>query len=286
MRGSAWLPLLAALLNGCGGETRDGNPPASAAKPQASQRRTHPKPEETPIAAAEPWGVVKGRIVWGDKESPKRQPIVVPTTHNDFKFCTKDGEFLDDTWVVDPKTMGLKDTFVWLAPADKDGKLLIHPSRATIAPDERRVVMDQPVCMFMPRAVALREGQILIAKNSSKVLHNFKWSGTDQGGNPSIPAGQQEELKIVADRLPIGVECGIHPWMRATIMAFDHPYFAVTDAQGRFEIKQAPAGACRLMIRHNTGIWLGGVKGRYGRPIDIQAGDNDLGALEYPPPNN
>jgi len=142
--------------------------------------------------------------------------------------------------------------------------------------------------MFVPHALALREGQILVVKNTSKVLHNFKWNGhpdVNPGGNPSIVAGAEEVLgNLKADRLPIGVSCGIHPWMKGWIRVFDHPYFALTDAQGRFAIKDAPAGACRLMAWHGSGGWLGGVKGRNGRPISVQSGDNDLGTLEYAPP--
>lgn len=290
-----WL-LLLPLVCGCNNAREEKAPvtPPNVAEPKVESSpfehvRDAALVEVKPAAAQEPWGTIQGRIVWGGKEIPKRAEVVVPMIP-DRVFCLKDGPFREDTWVVDPNTKGLRYTFVWLAPVEKAGKLAIHPARTKLAPSEEKVFMDQPVCMFVPHALALREGQVLVVKNTAKVLHSFKWSGhpdINPGGNPSIPAGEQIELKIKADRLMITVECGFHPWMRASIMAFDHPYFAVTDAQGRFEIKNAPAGPCRLMVRHSTGIYLGGAKGRNGQPIEIESGNNDLGAIEYPePPKN
>ena len=295
MRKSLLALMSVAILTGCSADPRAGKAPAVAPKivettpaPEPSKAPPRVKPELKPVAAAEPWGAVKGRIIWGSAELPKLVPVVVPTTHNDHKFCTKDGVFHEETWVVDSKSKGLKNVFVWLASADKDGKLAIYPSRQMIADADKKVVIDQPVCMFVPHALALREGQVVVVKNTSKVLHNFNWSGdgiVNLGGNNAIAAGQQQEVAIKAHRLPIAVNCGIHPWMKGWIRAFDHPYFAVTDAQGRFEIKDAPAGLCRLMIWHAEG-WLGGVKGRDGKIITIQSGENDQGTLEFPPPTN
>lgn len=286
-----WLTL--PFLYGCSNAREEkasaSAPKVTAQKPQlevVTQAGDATVLEVKPAAAQEPWGTIQGRIVWGGKEVKPRQPIAVKKDHNDYAFCMKDGEFLDETWIIDPKTKGLKNTFIWLAPTAKDGKLAIHPARAKIAASDERVVIDQPICMFVPHALALREGQVLVVKNTSKVLHNFKWGGdpdVNPGGNPAIPAGGEEVLKIKADRFPIAVECGVHPWMKGWIRAFDHPYFAVTDAEGRFEIKDAPGGPCRLIVWHSEG-WLGGAKGRNGQPITIQPGTNDLGAIEYPEP--
>ena len=141
----------------------------------------------------------------------------------------------------------------------------------------------------MPHALGLREGQSLEAKNPATVPHNLQWTGhplENQGNNLVIPVGQSLTINnLKAGRYPVKLSCGMHPWMSGWVRIFDHPYFAVTDEQGRFAIKDAPAGPCRLMIRHSTGIWLGAAKGKNGRLITIQSGDNDLGALEYPAPS-
>ena len=59
----------------------------------------------------------------------------------------------------------------------------------------------------------------------------------------------------------------------------------MTDENGTFEIKNAPAGKLRLVVRHGSGLFLGGAAGRDGRPIIIEAGKtNDLGTIEFSPP--
>ena len=79
----------------------------------------------------------------------------------------------------------------------------------------------------------------------------------------------------------------IHPWMKGWIRVFDHPYFAVTDENGAFEIKDAPAGNLRLMVWHGSAGWKDGAKGRNGDPVQIQAGSAvDLGNIAFPPPKD
>ena len=55
-------------------------------------------------------------------------------------------------------------------------------------------------------------------------------------------------MKLVAERRPIAVACDIHSWMKAWIMVFDHPFFAVTGPDGSFEIKGVPAGEQHLVV--------------------------------------
>ena len=79
--------------------------------------------------------------------------------------------------------------------------------------------------------------------------------------------------------MPIG--CNIHPWMGARVGIFDHPYFAVTDDDGAFTIKLAPAGAVRFFGYHEKLALFGGAKGRNGFPHNVPAGDVlDLGELK------
>ena len=109
------------------------------------------------------------------------------------------------------------------------------------------------------------------------------------GGNVLLPPNTEKEIDdLKADRFPVSVECNIHPWMNGWVRVFNHPYFAVTDENGGFEFKDAPAGNWQLMIWHGSGGWLGGAKGKNGQPITIKAGGTtDLGSLVYvPPPAN
>ena len=48
---------------------------------------------------------------------------------------------------------------------------------------------------------------------------------------------------------PVRLSCDIHPWMRAWIFVFNHPYFAVTSKRGQFNIRDIPPGAYQLQFQ-------------------------------------
>lgn len=241
-------------------------------------------------ASAQEWGTIKGNIVWGGAV-PEKKTLNLGA-NPDKAVCEKDGGVEDETWVVNPKNKGLKHAFVWIAVKDAKAKgaaakLAIHPSLKDVK--EKEIHMDQPCCAFVPHAIALREGQVLVAKNASAIGHNYKYTGNpdtaNSGNNFLLPPGAQKKIDgLVADRLPIAVECNIHPWMKGWVRVFDHPYYAVTDENGAFEIKDAPVGDFRLLVWHGSGGWRGGAAGRNGEAIAIKSGSNSLGSLEYPPP--
>jgi len=53
---------------------------------------------------------------------------------------------------------------------------------------------------------------------------------------------------------PISYKCSIHPWMSGYVRVFEHPYYAVTDDDGKFEIKNAPVGKFRIVFWHESGL--------------------------------
>lgn len=240
-------------------------------------------------AADDDWGNIKGRIVWDGDDIPVRKPIADIDKSTDKAHCHAKGKILDEKWVVNPKNKGLRWTFVWLADAkNPKAALPIHPDLKEIKVKE--VFMDQPMCMFVPHALGMREGQVLVAKNSAPIAHNYKWTGSvlkGIQGNVLLPPNGTLPIKgLVADRLPVQIQCSIHPWMNGWVRVFNHPYFAVTDENGAFEIPKAPAGDYRLVIWHEEGF-SGGAMGRTGQPIAIKAGGvTDLGSIKYKVPAN
>jgi hypothetical protein len=220
------------------------------------------------------WGTIKGQVVLKGP-IPEQKPIAAVDNHQDKKNCLADGPVLDQDWVVNLKNKGVKWAFVWLQPDKASGQttLPIHPDLKEIK--QKEVVIDQPCCTFLPHALGMREGQLLIAKNSAPMPHNFKYGGnpTKNPGNNFLipPKGQFVVKDLVTDRFPITVNCTIHPWMKAWVRVFDHPYFAVTDDNGNFEIKDAPAGDYRLVVWQESVGW-GTPGGKNGEPINIKAG--------------
>jgi hypothetical protein len=238
------------------------------------------------------WTTVKGRIVWDAVRGPAPVRAAIKPTRDE-EVCAKDKDFKTEDWVISPKG-GIKNVVVWLVPepdaawaaAIKAGKKKdlpafdqkdIHPNLAK-APAAAASI-DQPCCRFIPHIVTARAGQKMVIKNSAPVQHNAKWTSRNNDEfNPLIPAGQQFDVPtpLVMERSAIKIECSIHPWMSAYVWVFDHPYFAVTDEDGNFQIKDAPVlnGKLRLVAWEESGgltdDW------RLGQSIDVKAGTIDL----------
>lgn len=230
------------------------------------------------------WGTIKGRIVFAGDKLPDPAEVKVD---KDQAHCLEKGKIFSDEWVVNKENKGVKWVFVWLAPEPGGTvkKLPIHPSLKE--PKDQKVEIDQPHCMFIPHSLALREGQVLVGKNSSPIAHNMNVAGhptKNPARNIIIPPKATQEFDgLQADDWPVSVQCNIHGWMKAWVRVFDHPYFAVTDADGNFEIKNAPAGEWRLRSWHDSG-WRGGAAGKAGDKITVKGGTTtDLGKLDIKP---
>ncbi len=156
--------------------------------------------------------------------------------------CEKNGMFQEDL-LVDPKSKGLQNVLVFLVDPCDPLKPIPHPKMKAIQGET--VTLDQPCCTFIPHMVVLVEGQTLEAKNSSEVAHNTNITSLapNPSVNPALPAGKSIEVPgWKAIGRPSSVACNIHPWMKAYIWTVPSPYFAVTDKDGNFEIKNVPAG--------------------------------------------
>jgi hypothetical protein len=230
------------------------------------------------------WGTIKGQLVWGGKDIPDPRPTNV---NKDQDHCLSKGPLVSDELVVNKRNGGVRWAFVWLAPELGAEPLTIHPGLQEIK--DKDATIDQPCCMFVPHALGLRQGQELLAKNSAPIAHNVHWQGhplKNPGGNRIVPAGQSLTIKeLKADRFPVKISCDIHGWMGAWVRVFDHPYFAVTDADGKFEIKLAPAGNFRLMLWHEA---VGNIPGD-GKGIGVTITGNtvtDVGQIKMPPPED
>jgi hypothetical protein len=250
-------------------------------------------------AHAADYTTIKGRIVWDSgKGAPPAQAAIKPT--KDEEVCAKDKDFKTEDWIVNAKTNGIKNVVVWLAPepdaataaAIKAGtkkdvpsfaKKDIHPALAK--PAKPAVEIDQPCCRFIPHIVLAQEGQDMIIKNSAPIPHNAKWTSRNNGEiNPLLPSGAQHVVNnLKAEKFPIEVACSIHPWMKAYVRVFDHPYFAVTDEDGNFQIKDAPVlgGKLRLFVWQESAGFSGGKEGRFGQTIEVKPGTTELKEIKF-----
>jgi plastocyanin len=114
------------------------------------------------------------------------------------------------------------------------------------------LMIDQRGCIFTPRVVGVRVGQILQIKNSDSFLHNAHGlSGKDNSFNVGQPnAGNVYQFKPKNEEIMLHLKCDIHNWMNAYIGIVTNPYFAVSDTAGTFQIDKVPAGTYTLQAWH------------------------------------
>lgn len=236
-------------------------------------------------AAQAQFSTIKGQVVFpADKAIPARAAVNVT---QDKPHCLSKGDILTEDVIVNPKNRGVANVVVWLRPDDPNPRAefpkdKINPADANRKPVD--VVIDQPCCMFTPRVTTARVGDTIVVKNSAPVAHNFFWTSANNGElNVTVPANGQNKFAqpLVAENTPIGFKCTIHPWMNGWVRVFDHPYFAVTDADGKFEIKDAPVGKWKLVVWHEAKGFLNGREGRLGMPVDVAGATTEMKPVDF-----
>jgi plastocyanin len=114
--------------------------------------------------------------------------------------------------------------------------------------------IDQDGCLYSPRVVGVMVGQDLEISNSDPVLHNIKAVPTENRGfNISQPrAGMTSTRSFNTAEIMVPLECNVHGWMNAYVGVVEHPYFAVSGADGSFTINGLPAGTYQVEAWHET----------------------------------
>jgi hypothetical protein len=123
-----------------------------------------------------------------------------------------------------------------------DDERWIHPSYDESS--DAVAVFDQKECVFLTRVFAMRSSQTIEIRNSDPVGHNTNISAPGKARfNGLVPAlSGVDYWPQQSTGGPASVACNIHRWMKAYMFIADHPYYAVTDESGRFEIANLPTG--------------------------------------------
>lgn len=218
---------------------------------RAQQRGRRARYKAGPV---ENGGTIRGVISWtGDIPEAAGVQIPLAGVHQTGCNCKQVGL---DRLIIDEKSGGVRDAVVYLdgIPA---GKAL--PERDIDFMTGRKAKLDQVNCRYVPHMMVVRRGSTLAISSSDNVLHNVHaLMGINDLFNLAFPLKGQ--VKDDPSQTNIGRRPGIislkcdagHFWMNGTIFAVDHPYYRVTDNEGRFELTDVPPGEYTLKIWHEN----------------------------------
>ncbi len=221
-------------------------------------------------------GTFKGVVTLKGKP-PERKTIVHKGDQNvkDPPVCAA-ADLLSDEFVVNEKAEnGVANVVIYLKKAPEGYKAGPVP--------EAPAVFDQHGCRFIPHVLAVRCDQKILIKSGDPVPHNTNITPVRNNGfNQLIQPDNRDgvEFKYTKpESTPIPVKCDLHPWMKAHHLPLDHPFFAVTDEDGKFEIKGLPPGKHKFTVWQEVGGYVKGLNNKL--EVDIKADDITKQTLSF-----
>jgi plastocyanin len=185
-------------------------------------------------------GELKGGITI-DGAAPKNAEIKM----NADPVCVKANSTpqSQETYMVGSDGKSLENVFVYV----KDGL----GNYAYDTPTDTATI-DQHNCRYHPHVFGVRVGQPITILNSDPTLHNIHaLPKANQEFNTGQPIQGMKTLHtFTAKEVMVPFKCDVHGWMNAYVGVLDHPYFAVSDKDGKFEIKNLPPGTYTIEAWH------------------------------------
>lgn len=204
-------------------------------------------------------GTIKGQAVW------KGAPPKVPPLKVFADLDTCGSQVPSPVLRIDPATNGIQHVLVYLERVERgkapEPTYRLHMGKRETDPAAHLCQFHEPVFPFV------RTSEITMI-NFEPVLHNPHLFSDKNSSlfNIAMPTANREiPVKLNRARgVGLRLQCDVHVHMNAWAAALDHPYFAVTDEQGRYEIGGIPPGTYTLVA------WHGGyniVKFASSRPV-------------------
>lgn len=168
----------------------------------------------------------------------------------------------------------------------KDVVVFVRMAKGGPYPVREPALLDQVDCVFTPYVSALQTGQTLRVRNSDPLMHNVHVTPRNTAGgnkeyNYAQPLqGMTSEFTFTASELFLRIKCDVHQWMFAYVSVFAHPFFAVTDEHGEFEISGLPPGEYILEAVHRKVHQESQAEGYVGKRVEITVRENEALAVE------
>jgi hypothetical protein len=102
-------------------------------------------------------------------------------------------------------------------------------------------------CQFQPKLHLLDEGDTLVFSSKQDINFDIRINAKK---NPirvlSLPPNLKEVSYRVRSAEILSIGCALHPWMRAYAVVKNHPYFAITDKEGKAIFNKVPSGKYKV----------------------------------------
>lgn len=188
-------------------------------------------------------GTISGRVTYAGGEVREVKNII-----KDEATCGAH-DIMDKSLLTSPNG-GLRWAVVSITNIDTDKPL----TKENIQGEQ---LLDQSGCEFKPHVVLVGVNQPLAIVNSDKTLHNVRTQAfLNESFNkaqiymPNAP--KPRDTTTFSEPEVVEVVCDVHGWMKSYVHVIEHPYYAVTDENGNFIIKDVPAGKYELKVWHET----------------------------------
>jgi plastocyanin len=114
------------------------------------------------------------------------------------------------------------------------------------------LVLDQKGCQYRPHVFGVQVGQPIEILNSDPTLHNIHaWPMANQEFNVGQALQGLKDTHVFSTReVMVPFRCDVHRWMNSFVGVLDHPFFAVTGADGTFQLKGLPPGTYTVEAWH------------------------------------
>jgi hypothetical protein len=143
---------------------------------------------------------------------------------------------------------GLANVFVYVTNAVGELPAFTMPSKVPL--------LDQVGCLYQPYVIGVMTGQPLMIRNTDGFMHNINYSASTTGSPANRPfniaqagQGQVDTVTFKNPELFGKLACNVHPWMFAYIGVVEHPWFAVTDEKGEFDLPPGLPAGVTLHVR-------------------------------------
>jgi len=183
-------------------------------------------------------GTIVGTVKWS---GPQPRAAMFPI-NKDAEVCDPDSHKKRDLerLVIGPDG-GVANTIVYLKNVTR-GKAMDIP--------ENRRFLDQKHCRYEPHILLVPQTTLLQMKSSDPVLHTIHMDGAAAFNLP-FPFQNRIITRSMDNSGVVNLRCnGGHVWMNAEMFVIPHPYYAVTDETGRFELTGVPPGRYELVAWH------------------------------------